>query len=46
MLEQSPKTASSEYRHENVFQSNILSIKLQSYDCVSQGRPPSFDEIP
>lgn len=46
LLEQSPRTAFSEYRHENVFQSNILSKKLQSYDCVSQSRPPSFDEIP
>lgn len=31
---------------ENVFQSNILSKKLQSYDCVCRGRPPSFYEIP
>lgn len=29
---------------ENVFQSNILSKNLQSYDCVSRGRPPSFYE--
>lgn len=41
-----PKQLPGNADSENVFQSNILSRKLQSYNCVSRGRPPSFYEVP
>lgn len=41
-LNKAPKQLPVNTDSENVFQSNILSKKLQSYDCVSWGRPPSF----
>lgn len=44
-LKRVPKQLPVDTDSENVFQSNILSKNLQSYGCVSRGRPPSFYEI-